>query len=131
MGYGISCVAAHFRLPATQQAAALQALQLAAQNATRHIPTTLRAAFEAIGYVIEMADAAAPDDITNLIFDGEKWNADHVPFLQTLAPFVAPASWLAFVGEDHAHWRWYFDGTSLREQIPSYTWRDVAPTETR
>lgn len=60
----------------------------------------------------------------NITFTGEK-AGDEDKLFAAIAPFVRAGSYVAFHGEDGAHWRWYFDGNTVREQVGEITYKDI------
>jgi len=57
-------------------------------------------------------------------FLGEKLGSDDL-FFQTLAPFVKAGSYVEMRGEDGSHWRWVFDGKSVKEVNPTIIWSEA------
>lgn len=51
-------------------------------------------------------------------------------FLRSVAPFVVPGSHVDWVGEDGAHWRFYFDGMNMHVQNGSVQYGGVDPAMT-
>ena len=63
-----------------------------------------------------------PDDtVTVNDFTGEKYG-DDLEMFQAIAPFVRPSSYIEMLGEDGAHWRWVFDGTTCKELNAALVW---------
>jgi hypothetical protein len=60
-------------------------------------------------------------NIVDLNFTGEKLGADKELF-DAIAPFVEPSSFIEMNGEDHATWRWVFDGKTCRDIEPEIIW---------
>jgi hypothetical protein len=65
-------------------------------------------------------------DVTDINFTGEKYGDEEVLF-GAIAPYVEAESYLAFSGEDGAHWRWFFDGSSVREETGVVTYVGSTP----
>lgn len=58
---------------------------------------------------------ALTGDFTSITFTGEKSGDEDVLF-PAIAKYVTAGSYIEFRGEDGAHWRWVFDGTTATEQ---------------
>ena len=59
------------------------------------------------------------DDNGNVIdinFSGEKLG-DEDQLWSAIAPFVTAGSYIAMMGEDGSHWRWFFDGATATEHV--------------
>lgn len=54
-------------------------------------------------------------NITDIFFEGEKYG-DDLNFFKVLAPFVKEGSYIAFHGEDGAHFRFLFENNDCTEQ---------------
>lgn len=74
---------------------------------------TLADIFEYFGFEIAfVADGACERIVCNLCFHGKSYDEDKL--LAVLAPFVAPGSYLVWIGEDLAIAVDYFDGETVR-----------------
>lgn len=74
---------------------------------------TLANIFEYFGFEIAfVADGACERIVCNLCFHGKSYDEDKL--LAVLAPFVAPGSYLVWIGEDLAIAVDYFDGETVR-----------------
>jgi hypothetical protein len=51
-----------------------------------------------------------------ILFDGDRMPTDIEAFLESIAPFVSPDSYIEMEGEDGSIWRWVFDGKTYKEQ---------------
>jgi hypothetical protein len=54
-------------------------------------------------------------------YDGEK-KGDEEHFLEALAPFVKPGSYIEWEGEDRQRWRQDFDGETMTERSGRISW---------
>ena len=59
----------------------------------------------------ELTTDPVTGDHTSITFTGEKSGDEDVLFL-AIAPYVTAGSYIEFMGEDGARWRWVFDGTT-------------------
>jgi hypothetical protein len=74
---------------------------------------TLKEAMEEWRY--ELTTDPATGDHTAITFTGEKSGDEDVLF-PAIAPYVTAGSYIVFMGEDGARWRWVFDGTTARTE---------------
>jgi len=70
--------------------------------------------FELNGWRPHHKDNNPALDITDIQFIGERRGGDE-DFLKTIAPYVEPGSYIQMAGEDHAQWRWVFNGKTCKE----------------
>ena len=94
--------------------------------------TTLDAAMVAWGWRLDRAETAGdsvlnnigddvPGAVNGIVCHNEKLGDDDRLFA-AIAPHVTPGSFIEMRGEDDAHWRWVFNGTSCREVAAVVTW---------
>ena len=113
MGYCVHQEKCEFHLPNEFKWAALASLK-AQFPGDRHITscTTLEEALNVCGYNC-MTDPTL-GDITKVMFEWEKSGNEKYVF-GAIAKFVEAGSFVQFRGEDGAHWRWVFDGESVKQ----------------
>ena len=85
--------------------------------------TTLDAAMVAWGWRLDRAESIddVPGAVNGIVCHNEKLGDDDRLFA-AIAPHVTPGSFIEMRGEDDAHWRWVFNGTSCREVAAVVTW---------
>ena len=145
MGYSIEQVGSAFYLPAGQKAAALAAVKSMFSGAAREYlyvareevvaARTVEAALMAWGWEAEVDRtgtcphcggplpglATASGDIIDLIW---RWDyaGDEDRLFATIAPFIAPGSWIEMRGAEGEHWRWMFDGRNVTRIFARIIW---------
>lgn len=99
MGYSIGTTGAKFLIPVKNFPAAIE-----------KIGQGLASAMEYHGFQYEVDEDGL--DVTGYDYGnaGDYWD-----FLEALAPFVEPGSYLEWEGEDSGRWRLDFDGTTMTQ----------------
>lgn len=78
---------------------------------------TLKEAVQAFRWDIEFDKGG---NCINIYFEGEKVGDDD-QFLEALAPFVEPGSYIEMQGENGEIWRWVFNGETMKEVYAEVT----------
>lgn len=71
--------------------------------------TSVDEIFEALGFIVGYMDNG---DLQFREYPENKIGAER-HFLNAVAPFVEPGSWMSWVGEDDMKWEWSFDGEKM------------------
>jgi len=121
MGYHIHLKnGSQFRIPAANQDVALAAMKAMFDGGRKYSwvdkedvigADTLVQALEPWGHA--MYRDKITGDLDDLEYLNEKAGGERALY-ETLAPFVLPGSHLDFYGEDGDHWRWVFDGKTVK-----------------
>jgi hypothetical protein len=123
VGYEITVIESHVRIPRKQEPAALKRLQAATKaKAWEHAldarevlailrAKTLDAALAVVGWELTRDD---DERVDGLAYEG-KLSGNEQQVLNLLAPFVREGSWIAVTGENDDAWRWVFDGEEALE----------------
>lgn len=135
MGYSAHLRDSRFRIDADRKRAALATIkalfspQLLAQHGGKYswvdaqtclATRSLAAMLEEWGWPIKIDE---DDNVIGISFDaGDNKLGDEDVLFGALAPFVQAGSYLAMVGEDGEHWRWYFDGQTCQQQHAKVTY---------
>lgn len=61
-------------------------------------------------------------NITNLMFEGEKYGWGEKELFRKIAPYVKEESYIHMVGEDGEHWKWEFQDGKCYEIPMNYSW---------
>ena len=70
---------------------------------------------EALGAWSHSFDSDDDGNLVALFLDGDRFG-DYEILYRTLAPFVKSGCYLGFEGEDGSIWRYWFDGSEMREE---------------
>lgn len=62
-------------------------------------------------------------NVEDVVFVGEKITGQY-EFLAAMVPYVQEGSYLEFVGEDYAMWRWVYRNGKLDEIQPEIKWEN-------
>lgn len=60
-------------------------------------------------------------DVSDMYFNGEKVGDDETLF-KALAPYIEKNSYVGYLGEDGAQWRYVFDGKTMTEKEAKVLW---------
>jgi len=80
--------------------------------------TSLEEACEAWRWPVETHDGG---NVIAIGFHGEK-SGDEDQLFAALAPYVKAGSFIHMSGEDGSHWKWEFDGVTVRENTARLVW---------
>jgi hypothetical protein len=125
MGYYIHYHDSQFTIPADKMDAALLALKAASAQASFRWTddssiqeaTTLLDAMDECGWPIEVTEIGVMD----ITFARKKIGDEHRVFA-AIAPFVDAGCFIEVTGDYTDHWRYIFDGTTMKEVYPTVTW---------
>jgi hypothetical protein len=128
MGYCITQTESSFFIPKEHFHSALESIKASITNSRRELlwvdtdqvltKTDLCSALRQLRW---RASLNRDGDICDVSFQGEKSGDDDIIF-RAIAPYVNEESYITMVGEDHATWRWYFDGQKCSTQNGRTVW---------
>ena len=119
MGYSISQGDTKFRVKANNLQAAAEAIS---KGLHFHQTISVVEALEEDRWEANVDPTTG--DIVDVEFIGEKGSQDLLKedVLYWLAPFVEAGSYIEMAGEDHAQWRWVFDGKAVKTVHAKINW---------
>jgi hypothetical protein len=128
MGYCIQQTDANFFIPAELFGSALEAIKTNLneyQNHNRWADTEQVLSAKELSVALKhfrwRVGFNRLGDIDSIYFTGEK-GGSYEPLFSWIAPYVVEGSYITMVGEDHATWRWYFDGQKCSTQNGRTVW---------
>ena len=68
-------------------------------------------------------------NVTDFIFNGQKYGGDELVFLNANAPYVKKGSFIEVQGEEGERWKWYFNGNTCEEYFAEITYPDLEGEE--
>lgn len=131
MGYSVFTNGHDLRTkPDVTDATILTALRATFTDPYRYITDVMQRAAD-VGDVLAMIGF----EVQQTPCDGSAWwlsygekAGDEALLFEALAPFLAPGSYLNWVGEAGEHWQWYFDGEQLQHRAGRIVY-DTLPQE--